>query len=612
VEELETVRALRKLSVFDADQEAAYREHFAEVAAVLGADVETRLGSRTVEWAASAEPGLRILTGNAGTGKTAVAESFCRACSAKLPGVDELTEISDARWVVKDLSGLADADARASTLRRALELTAEGSQVLICANEGVLRDAAEQLGEQSGSLAPLLEAALRDGAAMGDSVTIINVNRQRPTSSELWQALLHYVSRPELWESGCEDCPIEIAGCPMRQNAAALRLPAVREGLQALVRLASGEAVPTLREVLAILAWAIVGDTTCQEVKRRARDQARSAFTADDSYFARALGHGLALEAIERSPLLSAMRASGLGQVADLQVDEWLRDTTNAPEPIRRLAGAPPGRSDPGMASDPLSGTASPHDRVRTEVGTMTFHALGETVATGEDPDRVDAGLEALVGGQMPRQALWRRRVFFEEPDELGGRPASCARLLDTRFLADLTEIAETAADGGDTMLALTEIVRGLNFLTCGFSSPNEGLIVPDQACLFARDPGSFRPARPSLVQAQIPLERLSLRPPDRGLVRDLVDVDYIDVDLVVNREPERKLRLRPRLYEAIRQAAAYQGPVGQGIAEMADVRSFYGELAAEEDRVGLRVADPAANPPALRTIRLPHFEGDA
>ena len=66
-------------------------------------------------------------------------------------------------------------------------------------------------------------------------------------------------------------------------------------------------------------------------------------------------------------------------------------------------------------------------------------------------------------------------------------------------------------------------------------------------------------------------------------------------------------LRIRPRLYEAIREAAAFKGPVGQGIAEMTDVRGFYGRLARHEHQGVLRVADPAA-PPALITISLPHF----
>jgi hypothetical protein len=398
----------------------------------------------------------------------------------------------------------------------------------------------------------------------------------------------------------------------MRENAEAMRRPDVREGLRSLVRLASGEAVPTLREVLAILSWAIVGDWTCERVQERARDQARSAFTAEDAYFARVLGHRLAPDTVERSPLLMGMLEAGLGDTADLQVDEWLRDTTSAPREVRDLAGAPAEPADPQQALDPLAGTKGSHDRVATTVGTMTFHSLGETIATSEDLSRVDAGLQALVdGGGMPRQSLWRRRVYFEHPASLGGRPASGGRLLAMRYLHDLLDLAEKVVSGRDTVLELTDIVQGLNFLVCGFASPNEGLIVPDQACLFARDPGSFRPARPSFVQSQVPLERLALRAPDRGLVRELLDTDAIEVDLLVSGEHDRSLRLRPRLYEAVRQAAAFRGPVGQGIAEMADVRAFYGALAEEPGAGGLRVADPNAEPPALIAVRMPYLHAN-
>lgn len=613
MDELPVVAALRTLCIFDADQEAAYREHFASAGEVLGEDIPMRLAARASKWADSGEPGLWILTGNAGTGKTAVAEHFCAACGGHLPDADELTELAPSRWVAKDLSGLADGPARAFAVAKAIELASDGAQVLLCANEGILRDAVESLGEADADLGLLLDRALRDGAAGQRESLIVNVNRQRPTAGRLWDALLDYLTREALWEQGCEGCPLDGGGCPMRANARALRIPQVREGLRSLVRLGSGEAVPTLREVLAILSWALVGDWTCERARERARDLARSAFTAEDAYYARAMGHGLALETIERSPLLLGMRESGLGDVADLQVDEWLRDTTNAPREVRELAGAPDGLADPAQVGDPLAGTRGPHDRVATTVGTMTFHSLGETVATSEDLSRVDAGLDALVnGGGMPRQALWRRRVYFEQPGALGGSAAAGARLLATRYLHELLDLAEKTASGGDTTLELTEIVRGLNFLVCGFPSPNEGLIVPDQACLFARDPGSFRPARPSLVQAQIPLEQLELGAPDRGLVLELLDVDFVEVNLMVVGERGHALRLRPRLYEAVRQAAEFRGPVGQGIAEMSDVRGFYGGLAELPVAEGLRVADPNADPPALITVRMPHLQDHA
>ena len=607
VDELPVVGALRKLSIFGADQAGAYREHFGAICDVLGPEVRTKLQSQTRAWASGSEPGLRILTGNAGTGKTTATEAYCDELGEVLPREDALFEVKEGRWVVKDLSGLPDLNTRQEALTKSLELAQSGAQVLMCANEGILRDTIEALPSGTVAITELLDDALESGAARSDGVLIVNINRQRPTAPEIWDAILDYMTQEVLWADGCEGCPIDGAGCPMRQNAAALRRQDVREALRMLVRIGTGEAVPTIREMFAILAWAIVGGASCHDVKEKARDQGGAAFTAEDSYFARALGHGLSLEAIERSPLLAGMRGSGAGEVSDLEVDEWLRDTAGAPGPIRALAGTPNDEMDD--ETDPLAGSRSLHDRVRTEVGTMTFHSLGETIATSEDLERVDAGLNALVGGDSPRQGLWRRRVFFEGTGALGGPVAACARLLLMGYSADLLDLADRLAEGADTVLDVSQIVHGLNFLVCGFSSANEGLIVPEQACLFARDPGAFRPARPSLVHAQVPLNKVTLTAPDRGMVRELIDVDPIEVDLSVVAETELSLRIRPRLYEAIRLAAEFEGPVGQGIAEMTDLRGFYGRLAAATPAdETLRVADPSAHPPALVAIRLPHF----
>jgi hypothetical protein len=610
LDELRAVAALRTLSIFGANQGGAYREHFAQVAEALGADIPTRLTSHAEAWAHSKEPGLLILTGNAGTGKTAVAHTWCNAIGAALPVVDGVAELPSGRVLIKDLSGL-DATDRFPAMRVALDAASAGRQALVCANEGVLRDVAEALGADGVELRRLLDEALRNGAVSSSGTTIVNVNRQRATSDELWDALIDFVAREELWEPGCIGCPGEgngATGCPFRTNAAALRQPGPRQALRQLVRLGSGEAVPTMRELLAILAWAIVGGSSCAEAKQAARLRGTSAHTAEDGYFHRCVGGGLSAETVERSPLLSGMASAGLGSTSDLQVDEWLRDTTGAPEPVQRLAGAPmPGQRGGGR----LVGTLSPNDRVNTGLGAMTFHALGETLSTSEVPGEVEECLSALVGaeGQTPRLSLWRRRVFFEASDALGGLDASCRRLLDARYLADFTRLAARVADGEEWVPELSAIVTGLNFLVCGFSSAAEGLIVPDQACLFARDPGSFRLARPSLVYANIPVDQLSLSCPDKGLVEELLDVDHLEIDLVVLEERSLSLRIRPRLYEAIREANAFQGPVGQGTAEMTDVRGFYGRLAHHlPPPAALRVADPQAAPPSLQSLTLPRL----
>jgi hypothetical protein len=617
-EELPVVSALKALSVFSADQAGAYREHFAPLAQVLGKDVETKLGSYVIAWAEESSPGVLILTGNAGTGKTAVAEAYCRVLGASLPDEDGLTEIVAARWVIKDLSGFPDSSARATALATVLDRSGE-AQALVCANEGVLRDALDAIDNPA--VVSALELALRRGADRQDNVTIVNVNRQRPTGEHVWTQLLDFVSREELW-FGCTDCPFDLGGCPMRSNAKQLRDPMVREQLRTLLRLGTGEAVQTLREVLAILSWGIVGDLSCQKVKAQNRALGSDAFTASSGYFTRVVGGGLSSEAVERSPLMTAMRDSGLGGVSDLEVDGWLRDTGGAPFKIWTLAGDPtalPSPPEPEATGAPridaLAGSQSPLDRVSTKQRVMTFHALGEMVSTDEDPIRVEDGLDALVRGDglsnAPALTLWRQRLFFEAPDQLGGAEAAARRLIEYRHLPDLFELAHKAAGGADIIIELNQLVQGLNFLVTGFSSADEGLIVPDPAFLFSRDPGSFRPAKPTLVHSLIDRDRLSVTTPDQGLVEDILDVDHIDVDLVVDRSPRLSLRIRPRMYEAIREAEEFQGPVGQGVAEMNDLRGFYGRLARSAEPEGaLRVANPDSQPPALARIILPHLTG--
>lgn len=617
-EELPAVAALRSLSVFSADQSGAYREHAAAVSHVLGPDARSRLAGWTARWADDGTAGTVVLTGNAGTGKTAVAEAFCRALDAELPGDDVPAEVAPGRWVVKDLSGLPDPRSRERAFQALLNRS--GAQNLVCANEGVLRDTVEALGQSA--LVEALETALRRGAARVElpAVTVVNVNRQRPTADSMWPALMDYLFRDELW-GGCQDCPFDAGGCPMRSNAAQLRRPEVSEQLRTLVRLGAGKAVPTLREVLAILSWAAVGGRTCPEVKDKFRDLGRDAFTAADAYYTRAVGGGLLDDVVERSPLLTGIRSASLGEVSDLQIDGWLRDSTGAPTGVRELAGDPATSPSPaedtnevaGLKSE-LAGSRSPLDRIRTKQGAMTFQALGEMVSTDEDPTRVEDGLDALVGEaasgvDAAGQALWRQRVFFEGASFVGGPAAAAQRLLDYRHTPELLELARAAASGRDTVLAVRELVRGLNFLVTGFSSADEGLVVPDPACLFARDPGSFRPARPSLVHSQIALERLHIAVPDQGLVEELLDVDHTEVELSVDGDSQRALRIQPRMYEAIREAAEFQGPVGQGVAEMNDLRGFYGRLAALSEPDGsLRVADPESSPPALVSVGLPHF----
>jgi len=615
------VQALRRLLVFGIDQSGAYRELYEAIAAALGADVETKLAASLRRWATSNEPGTFILTGNAGTGKTAAAQAYCVAVGAELPETDELVALPGGQVVAKDVSGMDDRESRADAFRETLG-SRLASQSLLCANEGILRDAAEDLGEDYPDLRGLLDAALRFGAAAEDSVTIVNVNRQRLTAPALWEQLLDYITRPELW-SGCVGCPASMetenvdvgtVGCPIRSNAEALRQADVRATLRLLVQTASGDAVPTIRELLALLAWAVVGDAnqasdtptglTCEVVRDSTRDRGASAFTASTAYYNLLFGEGLPSETRERSPLLSAMERLGVGLVADLEVDEWLRDTGSSNGDIQRLAGRPSAGTEERSF---VAGSKGPLDRLRTTAGEMTYHRLGEIVSISEDPELVRAGTKALVASDLPAQRMWRRRVIFEGSPALGGAGSAVSRLTALTFAPVLVALAARIARGEDTFAEIRNIVRGLNFLVAGYCDAAEGLIVPEPASLFARNPGSFRNARPAFVHTTIDNNRVSLELPDTGVVATFVDVDHVEVRLVVDADATLGLPITPRLFQAIREAEGFQGPVGQGAAEMTDLRGFYGRLAAGIEREqGLHVADPSKS--AIVRVQLPHF----
>ena len=618
------VNSLGRLVVFGVDQTGAYRELSGAVSKALGKDVSTKIASALSQWATERDPGVFVLTGNAGTGKTAALQSYCDALGQPLPQQDELTELEGGQRIAKDVSGMSTRLSRASAFRLALH-DRKIRQSVLCANEGVLRDVVEDLEGYEFDLRRNLDRALLEGASSVDGVTIVNMNRQRLTSMALWDELINYVSRVDLW-GGCEGCPGHTSagdgepgsatvGCPMQANAEALRRSDVRSVLRLLLQTVSGETVPTFREILALLAWCIVGvadqksdmplPQTCETVRKGARDRGASAFTATAAYYNLVFGEGIPPEARERSPLLSAIERLGVGFVADLDVDEWLRDNGSANVDIQRIAGRPTaGQSGSGGY---LNGSQGPLDRVRTSVGEMTFHRLGELLSISEDTELVRATTKALVASELPVQRMWRRRVIFEGASGLGGSNRSVSRLSELVFAPELIQLSERIATGDDGFSEIRAIVRGLNFLVAGYCDAADGLIVPEPASLFARNPGSFVSARPTFVHATIDLNRIGLVVPDAGLVSHLLDVDHVEVRLEVDGNPSFSLSVGPRLYQAIREAEEFQGPVGEGVAEMTDLRSFYGRLAAGLDRLsGLQVADPSKS--AIVRVQLPHF----
>jgi hypothetical protein len=199
----QTVDALNALSVFGPNQFGAYREHAADVRRVLGADTETQIRAYAARWAADGAPGSLILTGNAGTGKTALVEAYCDELGVAAPSEDAVFEVREGRFIVKDFSGVELRErSEILGLERAMRAGQRNTQPFVCANEGVLRAALEDAPDPD--LEQRLNAALEAGSVLAErgdrAPLIINMNRQRWTGPELWEPLnvvMGGSSRPE-------------------------------------------------------------------------------------------------------------------------------------------------------------------------------------------------------------------------------------------------------------------------------------------------------------------------------------------------------------------------------------------------------------------------------
>lgn len=604
----ETVTAIGKLSYLGADQASAYREHAAKTTAVLGPDARTKLMKFVADFATDTKaPPLLILTGNAGTGKTALAQQFCAALGKQLPSEDGLKWITSRHAVLKDLSGIPHLDDRVKALRDLLK-SRSSSRAVVCANEGILRSS---LSIAAPDVADALDRALLSGADVGSKTIILNLNRQRATSAALWTALLDYLLREELW-APCKGCPHQFGACPPSRNALLLRQKGVQDALRFIFRYAVGSITITLRDALAVFSWMICGDAraaeigdgeagdslTCDRIKQRHRDLGSDAFDARTTFAALAFGQGLPQEAVERAPVIKLLRDSGLGALSDLRVDGWLRNSADSPPSIKCLLR--PSVDTP----------SSLETQFRTEKGTWSFEKLGEILTTSEDQERVDAALEAIR--QSDALNIWRRLVFFFAAEYLGGPSTLAKSLTRLQFFGDLLTVANRCAEGRIVPEDLSAIVRGLNVLVTGYNQVSDGLIVPDGACLFSRDPGSFVPPEPCIIHSQIDLTRLSIRVPDRGAVREIMDVDDIEIELTVDNSDLLRLTITPMMYEAIRQADVYSTAVGRGDATMTDIRDFYGRLSLLPEPLGTgyrattRIAEFRRGTASLVSVQLP------
>src|SRR5262249_12693057 len=126
-------------------------------------------------------------------------------------------------------------------------------------------------------------------------------------------------------------------------------------------------------------------------------DLGRDAFSAEQAYYHLFQGGGLSSLAFEQSPLLARIAEAAIGERADIEVDSWLRDQADAPEPIIELAAG-----------------AAPQGRVATSLGrVMSYTRFGALLTTSEEAQTVVALTGDLVDPEHGVLRMWRRGVFF-------------------------------------------------------------------------------------------------------------------------------------------------------------------------------------------------------
>ena len=235
-----------------------------------------------------------VLTGDAGHGKT----HLCRRLLEEI--LDLAPEDAHARLmdagkgaeavgnvegrtlrIVKDLSEFKDPQKAARVLTGAI--TSSESIVVVCANEGKLREVVSFAGSDLEFLRATLEESNSRGACSSrDDVFVLDLNHQSVTatsdseSSLVAQLLRTWAVDRRSWRS-CDKCDA-MGACPIWANHAALSgtdgdedaAKLRQERIQLLLRVAeeSGTTI-TIRELLILVAFTITGGLDCREVHKR-------------------------------------------------------------------------------------------------------------------------------------------------------------------------------------------------------------------------------------------------------------------------------------------------------------------------------------------------------
>jgi hypothetical protein len=235
------------------------------------------------------KPGIVILTGNAGHGKTHLcAASLCQSrCNiswsralelvqefghgaAAIPELSRETEI----YLIKDLTELPIDTARDLLIEAADNK--ENRLTIICANEGRLRTVSDQdQSEQLDSILDALNASLRLEKASDSFIQIINLNFQKISSNSsgevesILEQLLNSWTKSDNW-TACNTCPL-LKTCAIRNNTRLIDYQndqSIRPFLASVIRLAELIGYQfTIRQLLVAMATVITNGKDCSQVQ---------------------------------------------------------------------------------------------------------------------------------------------------------------------------------------------------------------------------------------------------------------------------------------------------------------------------------------------------------
>lgn len=341
---LRRVDQLRKLLPLDSRAEHLYEEH-------IDPDQRLTYETKTLGFlrglVSRSSRVFIVLTGNAGHGKTHMCHRLLETDGSD-DGVMEGLEkdlLGERDWrvegatrplrVIKDLSEIDPPEAAASQLERLLQQ--QESHVIVCANEGRMRDVVGRSPETLGVLIRALESGLERGATApvdDPSVHVVNLNFQAAAADDggfLDHVLSHFLNHQSAWNV-CGTCAAH-SDCPILANREDLALSGSstevqrerREALTDLVRIAEESGyVLTYRETLVLVAYIVTGNLSCEQVEELHRNKRKAEKLREYRLLRLLFEHGLSDDELEVLGILRAVSRLDPGHVALRPVDERL------------------------------------------------------------------------------------------------------------------------------------------------------------------------------------------------------------------------------------------------------------------------------------------------